>query len=102
MVSQFPCYWANVPQMKLATEPHFIKDMILTGVGWYVASPLRDRQVEELMQARGGSVAQATIKRWVLNDRAPLEAVCHRRQHPVGRSWRMDATDMRVKGKWRS
>jgi transposase-like protein len=29
---------------------HFLKDMILTCVRWYVADPLRDRQVEELMQ----------------------------------------------------
>ena len=32
---------------------HFVKDIILMCVRWYVAYPLSDRQVEELMQERG-------------------------------------------------
>jgi putative transposase len=32
---------------------HFVQDMILTCVGWYLAYPLSDRHVEELMQERG-------------------------------------------------
>ena len=34
---------------------HFPKDMILMGVRWYVAYPLRTRHVEELMLERGGT-----------------------------------------------
>jgi putative transposase len=30
-----------------------------------------------------------------------LEAAFHRRKRPVGKSWRMDETYIRVKGKWR-
>jgi hypothetical protein len=43
---------------------HFIKDIILTCVRWYVAYPLSDRQVEARMEERGVSVDHATINRW--------------------------------------
>jgi transposase-like protein len=45
---------------------HFPKDMILVCGRWYVAYPLSDRHVEELIQARGVAVDHATIDRWVL------------------------------------
>ena len=80
---------------------HFVKDIILTCVRWYVAYPLSYRQVEELMQERGVSVDHATINRWVLKYSPQLEEVFHRRKRPVWRSWRMDETYIRVKGEWR-
>ena len=42
---------------------HFVKAMILTCVRWYLAYPLSDRQVEELMEERGVSVDHATVHR---------------------------------------
>ena len=80
---------------------HFVRDMILTCVRWYLAYPLSYRQVEELMEERGVSVDHATINRWVLKYSPQLEATFHRRKRPVGRSWRMDETYIRVKGEWR-
>ena len=80
---------------------HFVEDIMLTCVRWYVAYPLSYRQVEELMEERGVSVDHATINRWVLKYSPPLEAAFHRRKRPVGRSWRMDETYIRVKGEWR-
>jgi transposase-like protein len=80
---------------------HFVKDIILTCVRWYVAYPLSYRQVEELMQERGVSVDHATINRWVLKYSPQLEAVFHRRKRPVWISWRMDETYTKVKGQWR-
>ena len=62
---------------------HFVKDVILTCVQWYLAYPLSHRQVEELMQERGVSVDPATIQRWVLKYSAPLEAAFHRRKCPI-------------------
>jgi transposase-like protein len=61
-----------------------------------------DRPVEELMPERGVSVDHAPINRGVLNYSAQREEVFHRRKRPVGRSWRMDETDSRVQGEWRS
>src|SRR5215813_2201307 len=80
---------------------HFIKDIILTCVRWYLAYPLSYRQVEELMEERGVSVDHATIQRWVLKYSPPLEEAFPRRKRPVWRSWRMDETYIKVKGEWR-
>ena len=53
------------------------------------------------MEERGVSVDHATINRWVLKYSPQLEDAFHRRKRPVGRSWRMDETYIRVKGEWR-
>ena len=79
---------------------HFVKDVILTCVRWYVAYPLNDRQVEELRQARGVSVDHTTINRWLLKYSPQLEAVFHRRKRPVGVSWHLDEPYVKVKGQW--
>jgi putative transposase len=65
---------------------HFIKDIILTCVRWYLAYPLSYRQVEELMEERGVSIDHATIQRWVLKYSPPLQEAFHRRKRPVWRS----------------
>jgi len=65
-----------------------------------MAYPLSYRHVEELMAERGVSVDHATINRWVLKYSPQLEEVFHHRKRPVGNSWRMDETYIRVKGKW--
>jgi putative transposase len=80
---------------------HFVKDIILTYVRWYVAYPLSYRQIEELMQERGVAVDHATINRWVLTSSPQLEAVFHCRKRPVWLSWRTDETYSKVKGQWR-
>jgi putative transposase len=79
---------------------HFVKDIILTCVRWYLAYPLSYRQLEELMQERGVPVDHATIHRWVLKYTPRLEAAFHRRKRSVGSSWRMDETYIKVKGRW--
>jgi transposase-like protein len=63
---------------------HFMKDIILTGVRWYEAYPLSDRQVEEVMQARGVPVDYATITHGVLKYAPPLEKAFHCRNRPSG------------------
>jgi hypothetical protein len=77
---------------------HFVRDIILTCVRWYLAYPLSYRQVEELMEERGVAVDHATIHRWVLKYSSQLAGAFHHRKRPVGRSWRMDETYIRVKG----
>jgi transposase-like protein len=80
---------------------HFPQPIILTGVRWYVAYPLRTRHVEELLRERGVHVDHSTINRWVITYSPQLEAAFHRRKRPVWVSWRMDETSIRVKGEWR-
>jgi putative transposase len=84
---------------------HFPQEIILTCIRWYVAYPLSTRHVEELMRERGVPVDHATINRWVIKYspqlEPQLEGAFHPRKRPVGRSWRMDETYIRVKGEWR-
>ncbi len=80
---------------------HFEKEIILWGVRWYVAYPLSYRQLEEMMEERGVSVDHSTLHRWVLKYAPELEKQFRQRKRPVGTSWRMDETYVRVKGQWK-
>jgi transposase-like protein len=80
---------------------HFPQEIILMGMRWYVAYPLSYRHVEELIAERGVPVDHETVQRWVVKYSAQLAEAFHRRKCPVGRSWRMDDTYIRVKGEWR-
>jgi hypothetical protein len=77
---------------------HFEAIVILTCVRWNLAYPLSYRQLEEMMQARGVAVDQSTINRWVLKYVPQLEHELRRRKRPVGTSWRLDETYIKVKG----
>ena len=72
-------------------------DVILVSTRWYAAYPLRYRHLEEMMPKRGVSVDHPKS-----TSGDPLPAP-HREggaQHklPVGSSWRMDETYIKVKG----
>lgn len=45
---------------------HFLKDIILIAVRWYVAYSLSYRDIEELMAEHNINVDNATINRWVI------------------------------------
>lgn len=81
---------------------HFPPEVILMGVRWYLAYPLSSRHVEELMEERGVNVDHSTINRWVIKYSPQWEAEFHRRKPSVWTSWRMDETDIKVKGEWQS
>src|SRR6185503_17023940 len=78
----------------------FERDIILWAVRWYVAYPISYRQLEEMMGERGVAVDHSTLNRWVIKYAPEFEKVFRRRQCPVGRSWRMDETYVKIKGIW--
>lgn len=80
---------------------HFETEIILVCVRWYLAYPLSYRQIEEIMQERGVSVDPSTLNRWVLKYSPLLEQAFRKRKKPVGTSWRMDETYVKVKGQWK-
>ena len=51
----------------------FKRDIILWGVGWYVAYPVNYRQLEEMMAERGVEVDHSSLNRWVLKYTPPLK-----------------------------
>jgi putative transposase len=80
---------------------HFERDIILWGVRWYVAYPLSYRQLEEMMEERGVEVDHATLNRWVIKYSPQIEKAFRAHKRPVGMSWRLDETYIRVKGQWK-
>ena len=77
----------------------FEKEIILWGVRWDVVYPISYRQLEEMMGERGVTVDHATLNRWVIKYAPEVEKQFRRRQRPVGRSWRIDETYVKIKGK---
>ena len=77
----------------------FEREIILWGVRWYVAYPISYRQLEEMMGERGVAVDHSTLNCWVIKYAPEVEKQFRRCQRPVGRSWRLDETYVKIKGK---
>ena len=86
---------------KVIKRMHYPLEVMLTCVRWYAAYPLSLPHIEEMMQERGVFVDHATVHRWALKIVPVLTAVFRRRKRPVGASWRMDETYIKVAGQWR-
>ena len=80
---------------------HFPLEIMLVCVRWYAAYPLSLRNLEEMMAERGVDVDHATAHRWALKILPVLARVFRQRKRPVGRSWRMDETYIKVGGQWK-
>ena len=78
------------------TEP----ELILCAVRWYLRYSLSFRDVEELLNERGLKADHTTIWRWVQRYGPELEERLRRHLKPTNKSWRVDETYVRVKGRW--
>ncbi|MGA9645426.1 MAG: IS6 family transposase [Candidatus Korobacteraceae bacterium] len=78
------------------TEP----GLILCAVRWYLRYSLSLRDVEELLEERGLNVDHTTVWRWVQYYGPELEQRLRRHLKPTNKSWRVDETYVRVKGRW--
>ena len=76
-------------------------DVILVCFRWYAAYPLNYRHLEEMMEERGVCVDHSSINRWAIRFLPFLEKVFRRHKRPVGESWRMDETYIKVNGVWK-
>jgi transposase-like protein len=76
-------------------------DVILVCIRWYVAYPLSYRHLEEMMEERGVSVDHSSINRWAIRFLPLVEKMARKHKRPVGGSWRMDETYIKVKGVWK-
>ena len=76
-------------------------EVILVCIRWYAAYPLSCRHLEEMMEERGVSVDHSTVSRWAIRFLPLLEKIFRKYKRPVGRSWRMDETYIKVKGVWK-
>jgi len=80
---------------------HFEREIVLWGVRWYVAYPISYRQLEEMMEERGVEVDHSRLNCWVLTYAPLLDQAFRARKRRVGGSWRMDETDVRIRGQWK-
>ena len=78
----------------------FEPQVILMAVGWYLRFSLSYRDVEELVRERGLSVDHLTVWRWVQRYAPEIERRLRPHLKPTNKSWRVDETYIRVKGKW--
>jgi transposase-like protein len=79
---------------------HFDREVVVLCVRWYLRFKLSYRDLVEMMAERGLSMAHTTIMRWV-HDYAPeFERRWNRFARPVGASWRVDETYVKIRGNW--
>src|ERR1700704_815715 len=89
----------------MATRPAIFKwrqtepVLILSAVRWYLRYSLSLRDVEELLKERGLEADHTTIWRWVQRYGPELEERMRRHLKPTNKSWRVDETYVRVKGR---
>lgn len=79
---------------------HFDRTVIILCVRWYLTYKLSYRDLVEMMAERGVDVSHATILRWVQCYVPEFEKRWRRYARPVGTSWRVDETYIRVRGRW--
>jgi len=78
------------------TEPQ----LILCAVRWYLRYSLSLRDVEELLLERGLEADHTTVWRWIQRYGPELERRLRHCLKPTNKSWRVDETYVRVKGRW--
>jgi transposase-like protein len=79
---------------------HFDSTIIVVCVRWYLTYKLSYRDLVAIMAERNVDVAHTTILRWVQRYVPEFEKRWQRYARPVGGSWRVDETYLKVKGKW--
>jgi len=79
---------------------HFERTVIILCVRWYITYKLNYRDLVEMMSERGVDLSHTTILRWVQHYAPEFEKRWRRYARPVGTSWRVDETYIRVRGRW--
>lgn len=79
---------------------HYPRSVILHAVFFYLRYAVSYRDLEEIMAERGVIVDHATLNRWVVKFAPLIAAQAQARKRPPAKSWRMDETYIKVKGRW--
>ncbi len=74
--------------------------IILCAVRWYLRYSLSLRDVEELLVERGLGADHTTVWRWVQRYAPELEQRMRRHLKSTNKSWRVDETYIKIKGRW--
>jgi transposase-like protein len=79
---------------------HFDREVIILCVRWYLRYKLSLRDLVEMMAERGLQLAHTTILRWVRRYAPEFINRWNRFGRGSGRSWRVDETYIKVRGRW--
>ena len=79
---------------------HFDREIIVLCVRWYLTFKLSSRDLVQMMAERGITLTHTTILRWVQRYVPEFEKRWSRFARPVGDSWRVDETYIKVRGQW--
>jgi len=80
---------------------HCPKSVILIAVRWYLSYALSYRNIEELIKEWNIDLDHATVQRWVVQYGHWLQSKVRKYlKKTFKRSWRLDETYVKVKGKW--
>ncbi|PFH73732.1 IS6 family transposase [Bacillus nitratireducens] len=79
---------------------HYQPELILLTVRWYLRYNLSIRNLMEMMEERGLSIAHTTIMRWVHQYGPQLEEKVRHHLKPTNDSWRVDETYIKIKAQW--
>ncbi len=85
---------------KLFCGRHFDREIIILCVRWYLRYKLGFRDLVEMMAERGLSLTPTTILRWVRRYTPEFVKRWNRFATPAGRSWRVDETYLKIRGRW--
>jgi transposase-like protein len=85
---------------ELFSGRHFDREIIILCVRWYLRYKLSFRDLVEMMAERGLQVVHTTIMRWAQRYVPEFEKRWARYLRPSGRSWRVDETYLKVRGRW--
>lgn len=78
----------------------FPADIIALAVKWYLRYRLSYADTAELLVERGIAVDPSTIYDWVQRFTPLYQDAARRYRYPVGRTWAVDETYIRVAGQW--
>lgn len=78
---------------------HFDSEIIILCVRWYLTYKLSYRDLKAMMAERGIGIAHTTIMRWVQRYVPEFEKYWRRYARPVGTSWRVDETYIKIRGR---
>src|SRR5215471_18449750 len=78
---------------------HFPGEVIVLCVRWYLRYPLAYQHVSEILAERGVEVDASCIWRWVQTYAPELNRRCRQHLKPTNKSYRIDETYIKVKGK---
>jgi transposase-like protein len=79
---------------------HFDREIIVLCVRWYLRYKLSFRDLVEMMGERGLCLAHTTIMRWIQRYVPEFEKRWNRFARLAGRSWRVDETYVKIRGRW--